>query len=264
MRRSLLGAVAALGLLLLAASPAHAEQEADPLAGLISSGAPLIASLSPVSTAAVAGPGPYPASAEGARPLQPGDAPAVELPAIPNPLDLLGGASLDPRAWAGAFVDALVHTLGRALLGAIRGFTDWALGLGGSSLNFVTRTPEAGTYESATVRSLWGALARRRQRRARGDRDVGRLQPDREAAPQEPLRRRDGAPAARGAGGARPQPDARVRAPRGRPQQRASPRRSARRRCRATPRPAPRRRGLPSSWSRSPTPWWHSCSSSRC
>ena len=156
MRRSLLGAVAALGCFLLAASPAHAEQEADPLSGLIAAGAPLLASPPPLSTTPEAAPPPHAAaSAREARPPGPGGAPAVELPQVPNPLDLLGGATLDPRAWAGEFVDALVHTLVGAVLGAIRGFTDWALGLGGSSLNFVTRTPEAGTYESATVRSLW-------------------------------------------------------------------------------------------------------------
>ena len=37
----------------------------------------------------------------------------------------------------------------------MRGFTDWALGFEDSSLNFVTRTPAAGTYASPTVRSLW-------------------------------------------------------------------------------------------------------------
>lgn len=156
MRRSLLAAIVALGCCLLAAPPAQAEQAADPLAGLIAAGAPLVASLPPLSSPAVSARSPYAAaSAPEARPPQPGIAPGVEIPTIPNPLDLLGGAGIDPRAWAGAFVDALVHTLGRAVLGAIRGFTDWALGLGGSSLNFVTRTPEAGTYESTTVRSLW-------------------------------------------------------------------------------------------------------------
>ena len=45
--------------------------------------------------------------------------------------------------------------IGQALIEAFLSFTDWALGLGGSSLNFVTRTPAAGTYESPTVRSLW-------------------------------------------------------------------------------------------------------------
>ena len=156
MRCALLAAACALGCFLLAASPAQAEQAADPLAALVAAGAPLVASVPPVSAAGGAVPPPHAAaSAQGARPPRSGIAPAVELPAIPNPLDLLGGASLDPRAWAGAFLDAAADALGRALLGAIRSFTDWALGLGGSSLNFVTRTPEAGTYESTTVRSLW-------------------------------------------------------------------------------------------------------------
>ena len=156
MRCALLAAVAALGCWLLAASPAHAEQASDPLAALIAAGAPLVASVPPVSATAGAVPPPHAAaSAPDARPARPGDAPAVDIPEIPNPLDLIGGAGLDPRAWAGAFLDAAVDALGRALLGAIRGFTDWALGFGGSSLNFVTRTPEAGTYESTTVRSLW-------------------------------------------------------------------------------------------------------------
>jgi len=155
-RVAVLAAACALGCFLLAAPPAHAEQAADPLAALIVAGAPLVHSAPPVSTTAgVAHPPGLAASSRDAPPPGPGTAPAVELPAIPNPLDLLGGAALDPREWAGAFVDAAVGTLVRALLGAIRGFTDWALGLGSSSLNFVTRTPEAGTYGSTTVRSLW-------------------------------------------------------------------------------------------------------------
>ncbi len=155
MRGVLLAAACALGCWLLAASPAQAEQAADPLAALIAAGAPLVASVPPDS-AAGAVPRPHPAaSATRAGPAQPDAAPAVGIPAIPNPLDLLGGTSLDPRAWAGAFLDAAFDALGGALLGAVRGFTDWALGLGGSSLNFVTRTPEAGTYGSTTVRSLW-------------------------------------------------------------------------------------------------------------
>ena len=156
MRAAARAVVAALGCFLLAASPARAEQAADPLADLIAAGAPLVASVPADSGAAGAVPRPHAAaSVPGARPHQSGVAPAVEIPAIPNPRDLLGGLDLDPRAWAGAFLDAAVDTLGRAVLGAVRGFTDWALGLGGSSLNFVTRTPEAGTYESTAVRSLW-------------------------------------------------------------------------------------------------------------
>ncbi|MCC6387457.1 MAG: hypothetical protein IT302_08750 [Dehalococcoidia bacterium] len=73
---------------------------------------------------------------------------------IPNPLDLLPG-SLNPVNWARDIVNAVFTLIGQAMLEAIRGFVDWALGLGGSSLNFVTRTPAEGTYESPTVRSLY-------------------------------------------------------------------------------------------------------------
>lgn len=72
---------------------------------------------------------------------------------VPNPFDLLGG--LNPREWAGEILDAVITALGRSLLEAIRGFVDWATGASESSLNFVTRTPPAGTYESTTVRTLW-------------------------------------------------------------------------------------------------------------
>jgi hypothetical protein len=72
---------------------------------------------------------------------------------IPNPLDLL--PSLDPKKWAGDILNAVLTMIGKAMLEAIRGFVDWATGLGGSSLNFVTRTPAEGTYDSTTVRSLW-------------------------------------------------------------------------------------------------------------
>ena len=64
-------------------------------------------------------------------------------------------SGLDPREWAAAILDGVVSALGRELLGAMRGFIDWALGFGDSSLNFVTRTPADGFYESPTVRSLW-------------------------------------------------------------------------------------------------------------
>jgi len=154
-RCALLAAACALGCWLLAGSPAQAEQPSDPLAALIAAGAPLAAPAPPDRAAGSVLQTHVALAATPARPAQPDAPPAVELPAIPNPLDLLGGAALDPREWAGAFVDAAVGTLVRALLGAIRGFTDWALGLGSSSLNFVTRTPEAGTYGSTTVRSLW-------------------------------------------------------------------------------------------------------------
>ncbi|MPZ50270.1 MAG: hypothetical protein GEU75_13400 [Dehalococcoidia bacterium] len=77
----------------------------------------------------------------------------LQIPDIPNPLDLL--PSLDPRKLAGDILNAVLNEIGGALLEAIRSFVDWAMGLGGSSLNFVTQTPAAGTYDSTTVRSLW-------------------------------------------------------------------------------------------------------------
>ena len=73
---------------------------------------------------------------------------------IPNPLDWLPGG-LNPVNWAKDIVNAVFTLIGQAMLEAIRGFVDWALGMGGSSLNFVTRTPAEGTYDSPTVRSLY-------------------------------------------------------------------------------------------------------------
>lgn len=79
--------------------------------------------------------------------------PPLPLPDLPNPFG--GLDALDPRAWATDLVDALLTSIGEALIGAMRGFTDWALGLEGGSLNFVTQTPPEGSYASPTVRSLW-------------------------------------------------------------------------------------------------------------
>jgi hypothetical protein len=79
--------------------------------------------------------------------------PVPDLPDVPNPFDAFD--RLSPKRLAAELLEALLTTLGEALLAAIRSFVDWALGLGDSSLNFVTRTPAAGTYESPTVRSLW-------------------------------------------------------------------------------------------------------------
>jgi hypothetical protein len=78
---------------------------------------------------------------------------APQLPDIPNPFDWF--SNLDPRKWAGDILNAVLTTIGQALLEAIRGFVDWALGFGDSSLNFVTRTPAEGSYGSPTVRAMW-------------------------------------------------------------------------------------------------------------
>ena len=128
MRRRLLAALLVLGCSLAAAAPAGA---AGP------PGAPAALPGAPAPSA------PAPAAAD------PGAAP----PALPSPGGLPGVP--DPRAWAEALLAALVALAAGSLVEAARGVVDWALGLGGSSLNFVTRTPAAGSYESATVRSLW-------------------------------------------------------------------------------------------------------------
>ena len=152
-RGSLLALAAVLGCWLLVASPVQAQQ-ANPLAALIGAGAPLVASVAPASTTPGATPIAHPAaSMPFPGPAQPVITPPIGVPDIPNPFRLLGG--LDPGEWAGELLEAVLGALGEALLEAMRSFTDWALGLGGSSLKFVTRTPAAGTYESVTVRSLW-------------------------------------------------------------------------------------------------------------
>lgn len=139
-------------------SPAAAQQTADPLRDLVLAGAPLVASTgmpsggSAVPAAASPGqPGGTPVAPAAAAPLPGGEPPPA--PAIPNPLDLLGG--LDPRNWATAVLDVVVETIAGAILDALTGVVDWALGLGDSSLNIITRTPAAGTYESSTVQALW-------------------------------------------------------------------------------------------------------------
>ena len=166
MRRLLLGATV-LGAVTLAMFVAHGVVRADEpvppngdaLSELVFAGAPLISD----STAAAA---PGSSSGVGTPPIGPAAAPAAvtvpppnidppvnpQLPSIPNPLDVLG---LNPKDWAGDILNAILTTIGKALIEAFRGFTDWALGVGDSSLNFVTRTPAAGTYESPTVLSLW-------------------------------------------------------------------------------------------------------------
>lgn len=145
-------------------SPAAAQQATDPLADLVLAGAPLVASTGMPSggtaMAAVATSSAPRPSATGTAPASslamPARAPAPPVSpeqAVPNPLNLLGG--LDPRNWAAAILDAVVEAFAGALLDAVRGFVDWALGFGDSSLNFITRTPAAGTYDSTTVRTLW-------------------------------------------------------------------------------------------------------------
>lgn len=165
MRKPLLATIVVLVCWVTHAAPAFAQQASDPLADLIVVGAPLAASAAPAfapAMAVVASAATIPQQSgiaqersdagNGGNTPQPG-APQLAPAGLPNPLDLLGG--LDPRQWAGAILETVITTLGRSLMEAIRGFVDWATGAGNSSLNFVTRTPPAGTYESTTVRTLW-------------------------------------------------------------------------------------------------------------
>ena len=146
--------VAVLSLLLFPQSRVEAQQPSVPTAALRDAGAPLAQVPAPGQTPGIAPPVPLAASVAAPAPGGPGGTtPAIGFPSIPNPLDLL--SQLDPRKWAGDILDGIVSAIGGALLDAMRGFIDWALGFGDSSLNFVTRTPAAGSYESTTVRSLW-------------------------------------------------------------------------------------------------------------
>lgn len=146
-------ALGLVGALLVGAASATAQEADDTLDELSSAGIPLLHSPpAPVQQQVPPGqPGP-----EG----QPPPDTLVDLPIpdptdwIPNPLDWLPG-SLNPVNWAKDIVNAVFTLIGQAMLEAIRGFVDWALGMGGSSLNFVTRTPAEGTYDSPTVRSLY-------------------------------------------------------------------------------------------------------------
>ncbi len=141
------------GALVVGATSATAQEADDTLDELSSAGIPLLNSPpAPVQQQVPPGqPGP-----EG----QPPPDTLVDLPIpdptdlIPNPLDWLPGG-LNPVNWAKDIVNAVFTLIGQAMLEAIRGFVDWALGMGGSSLNFVTRTPAEGTYDSPTVRSLY-------------------------------------------------------------------------------------------------------------
>lgn len=146
-------AVGLAGALVVGAASATAQEANDTLDELSSAGIPLLNSPpAPVQQQVPPGqPGP------GGQP--PPDT-LVDLPIpdptdwIPNPLDWLPGG-LNPVNWAKDIVNAVFTLIGQAMLEAIRGFVDWALGMGGSSLNFVTRTPAEGTYDSPTVRSLY-------------------------------------------------------------------------------------------------------------
>jgi hypothetical protein len=160
-RGMLLAAAVVLACWFAIPSSATAQQAADPLRDLVLAGAPLVASTGTPSggsaaTAAASSPPLAPTSTEltSISDAVPGTLPDGDPEiGVPNPLNLLG--SLDPRNWASAVLDTIIELIGGAILDALTGVIDWALGLGDSSLNIITRTPASGTYESTTVRTLW-------------------------------------------------------------------------------------------------------------
>jgi hypothetical protein len=160
MRGLLVGATVVLALIvaMLAATSAHAEgpepAESEALTELVLAGAPLAPEpLSAASTSDTPGSGSSSAVPSSVAPPPVAPQVAPEFPDIPNPFDWF--SNLDPRKWAGDILNAILTTIGKALLEAIRGFVGWALGFGDSSLNFVTRTPAEGSYSSPTVRAMW-------------------------------------------------------------------------------------------------------------
>ena len=106
-----------------AAAQVPPDSAEDTRGELSSAGIPLLNS-PPASQTPPAQPGP------GGQP----QAIPVDLPIpdptdwIPNPTDWIPGG-LNPLNWAGDIVNAVFTIVGKALLEAMRGFVDWALGL---------------------------------------------------------------------------------------------------------------------------------------
>lgn len=96
------------------------------------------------------------AHAEG---LQPEPTPiAVPQPPGEQPTNEPGGLPFslpDPKQWAAdVFNQVLINTL-QAIAEALRGVVGAVMG---SSLNFITQTPPAGSYGGPTVQALWGIV----------------------------------------------------------------------------------------------------------
>jgi len=89
-------------------------------------------------------PAPTPTFAPGPEGNPPSDAPGPFSGFLP-----------DPKAWAADVFNQVLVSLLQGISTAIRGVVE---GVMGSSLNFITQTPPAGTYESPTVKTLWEAV----------------------------------------------------------------------------------------------------------
>lgn len=61
----------------------------------------------------------------------------------------------DPKQWAGEVFNQVLVNLLQGMAGALRGVVEAVLG---SPLNFVTHTPPSGSYDSPSVRTLWGVV----------------------------------------------------------------------------------------------------------
>ncbi|MCL5107371.1 MAG: hypothetical protein M1401_00560 [Chloroflexi bacterium] len=83
-----------------------------------------------------------------ATPQPPGDPPAGGPEGLPFTLP-------DPKQWAAEVFNEVLTNLLRGIAEALRGVIGAVMG---SSLNFITQTPPAGSYASPTVQSLWGVI----------------------------------------------------------------------------------------------------------
>ena len=61
----------------------------------------------------------------------------------------------DPGQWVQQTLLAALTAALSGLVSALQGVLTWASGLGASSFNFITRTPPEGSYQSASVVTLW-------------------------------------------------------------------------------------------------------------
>ena len=91
--------------------------------------------------------------------LPAGPAPIATPPPEGNPPPEGAGGLLgflpDPKQWAADVFNQVLVNLLRGISDALRSVVNGVLN---SSLNFITQTPPAGSYESATVQTLWGVV----------------------------------------------------------------------------------------------------------
>ena len=73
----------------------------------------------------------------------------------PDPNGGLQGLLPDPRQWAD---DVFSQVLVTTMQGLTNGLRTVINTVQGSSLNFISQTPPAGSYDSPTVQSLWGTV----------------------------------------------------------------------------------------------------------